>query len=288
MSNESLIQDAARLGLGDRQRAADMTKGSQLGVGLQAATLDAATPLVFPPAVIVVLATPTMYKNDPDTSRMIKALIESHAKTVSGIDFGYTLETSEQPVGHDGQNIQVPTKSKRSAVNPSFTFSEVTGNLVWNLFLQWLRDIQDPDTNASMARFANPDTFMSSAYSMSMVVIQFDPTMRPENIIDAAFYTNMFPTDPGGPLGLERQISQSKVMERTVTFTGHVQHNRATRELGIKIATELQLAKVNYNKTKPGIEAVNPAIKESGLALEVASLLNSGASQGDESPSPGI
>jgi hypothetical protein len=275
--NENLIQNAAALGLGETQHAADMTKGSQLGVGLQAATLDAATPLVFPPAVIVVLQTPTMYKDDPDTARMIKALIESHAKTVSGIDFGYTLETQEQPVGHDGQNIQVPTKSKRSAVSPSFTFAEVTGNLIWSLFRQWLFDIQDPDTNASMSRFATPETFMSSAYSMSMIAIQFDPTMRPENIIDAAFYTNMFPTDPGGQLGLERQISQSKVMERTVNFTGHVQHNKTTRELGIKIATELQLAKVNYNKTQPGVTVVNAAIKDSGLSQEVASLLESGA-----------
>lgn len=288
MSNESLIQSAEALGLGVGQKAANMINGSQLGVGLRPATLDAATPLVFPPAVLVVLQTPSMYKDNPEISQALKSLIESHAKSVTGIDFGYTLETQEQPVGHDGQFMQVPTKSKRSAVSPSFVFSEVTGNLVWNIFRQWLFDIQDPDTNASMSRFEVPDTFMSSAYSMTMMAIQFDPTMRPENIIDAAFYSNMFPTDPGGQLGLERQPTQSNVKERTVQFTGHVQHNYTTRELGIKIATELQLAKVNYNKVQPGVTDVNTALKESGLAQEVSSLLAAGATQDPETPDPGI
>lgn len=276
MSNENIIQNAVGLGLGDEQRAANMIKGSQLGVGLQAATLDAATPLVFNPTVLVVMQVPTMYNKSPEVGQMIKQLIESHAKSVTGIDFGYTLETQEQPVGHDGQQMQVPTKSKRSAVTPSFVFPEVTGNLVWNLFRQWMVDIQDPDTNASMARFEDQDiTFMSSAYAMSMLAIQFDPTMKPENIIDAAFYTNMFPTDPGGQLGLERQISQSKAMERTVTFTGHVQHNRATRELGIKIATELKLAKINYyTAARTPIDAVDEGIVDTGLQAEAETLLS--------------
>ena len=138
MSNENIITDAVGLGLGENQIAANMIKGSQLGVGLQAKNLDAATPLVFNPAVLVVLQVPTMYNRDEKTGQMIKQLIESHAKSVTGIDFGYTLETQEQPVGHDGQNMQVPTKAKRSAVTPSFVFPEVTGNLVWNLFRQWL------------------------------------------------------------------------------------------------------------------------------------------------------
>lgn len=277
MSNENIITDAVGLGLGDNQIAANMIKGTQLGVGLQARNLDAATPLVFNPAVIVVLQVPTMYNRDPKTGQMIKQLIESHAKSVTGIDFGYTLETQEQPVGHDGQNMQVPTKAKRSPVTPSFVFPEVTGNLVWNLFRQWLVDIQDPDTNASMARFEDQDiTFMSSAYAMSMIAIQFDPTMKPSNIIDAAFYTNMFPTDPGGQLGIERQISTSKAMERTVTFTGHVQHNRATRELGIKIATELNLAKIQYyTQAGTSLSAVDEGIADTGLKAEADSLLNS-------------
>lgn len=290
MSNENLIQNATLLGMGDQQRAANIAAGGQLGVGYRAANLDAATPLVFPPVTLVVLQTPTMYSKRSGASgndvsknitvgQMIKTLIEGHAKSVSGIDFGYTLETAEQPVGHDGQQMQVPTKTKRSQVSPSFVFPEVTGNLVYNLFRQWITDIQDPDTNASMARFHDVEdiVFMSSYYSMSMIAIQYDPTFLPKNIIDAAFYTNMFPIDPGGQIGFERQISTSKTMGRTVNFTGLVQHNKATRALGVKIAADLKLAQANYDNAPTATSETAKDLQDSGLKKELDELLGEDA-----------
>ncbi len=276
--NENLIPNAVSLGLGPGQAAAKMLTGAQLGVGIQPATLDAATPLVFPPTQFVVLQTPRMYNSVPEVGQMLKVLVESHAKSVTGVDFGYTLETAEQPVGHDGQNWQVPTQSKRTPVTPAFVFPEVTGNLVWNIFGQWLKDIQHPDSNASMSRFIDEDlTYMSSAYAMTMLAIQFDPTHASKNIIDTALITNMFPTDPGGLLGLERQIATSKTMERTVTMTGHVQHNDAVRALGQQIATQLQIAKVTYENAVASHSEVESILADTGLAKEVSDLLGSTA-----------
>ena len=265
---------SAGLGLGTEQLAANMMVGGQLGLGLNPSALDAATPLMFPPAVLVVTHVPTMWKADPKAGQMLKALIETHPKAVSGIDFGYTLETTEQELGHDGQKFEVPTQTKRSAVEPSFTFHEVGGNLIWNFFRQWVWDIQHPDTIQSMARFEEIDPFMSSAYSMSMMAIQFDPTMRPENIIDGMFYSNMFPKDPGGQFGIERQIGATKSVERAVTFSGHVQHDKATRELAVKIAKQLQLAKVNYDRLNPGTEEVSKSLGDTGLEREVKEFLD--------------
>ncbi len=275
--NDSLIQNAVVLGMGDGQVAANLQYGAALGVGVKEASLDASTPLVFTPTVFVVLHTPTMYANIEGNiiGNTIKTLIETHAKSVSGVDLTYSLETSETPVGHDGQQLQVPTKTKRSAVNPSFTFTEVTGNLVWKLFVQWVTDIQDPDTNASMGRLEQEGLqFMSSTYSMSMIGIQFDISGIPANIVDAAFFSNMFPTDPGGSLGFERQIATSKTLDRTVTFTGHIQHNKKTRELGVEIAKIMQAAKVRYGgNRKPYYSAVETGLASSGIKQEVDKLV---------------
>lgn len=275
MDNNSIISDAVKFGLGEGQIAANLPTGAQLGVGLHTTSLDAATPLIFSPTQFIVLHTPTMYKNVPEIGTMIKSLIETHATAVSGVDITYSLETAETPVGHDGQQMQVPTQTKREAVSPSFTFTEVTGNLIWNLFVQWITDIQDPDTNASMARMEDEDLqFMSSAYSMSMIAIQFDPSGLAKNIIDAAFYTNMFPTDPGGSLGMERNIATSKTMERAVTFTGHVQHNKTTLSLGKEVASIMQEAKVRYGGLRaPYDPEVAAAIAESGVKKEIEDLV---------------
>jgi hypothetical protein len=274
---DHLLQEAVALGLGEGQVGANLDHGSNLGVGLREVSLDAATPLVFTPTVFIVMHTPSMYTNTGNNivGETIKTLIETHAKSVSGIDVTYSLETSETPVGHDGQQLQVPTQSKRAAVNPSFNFTEVTGNLVWNLFVQWMKDIQDPDTNASMGRFDDQDLqFMSSTYSMSILAIQYDPSQLAKNIIDAAFISNMFPTDPGGSLGLERNIGASNTKDRTVTFTGHLQHNKRTREMGVEIAKIMQDAKVRYSGERvPYLQEVNAELAATGIQKEVDSLI---------------
>jgi hypothetical protein len=274
---DHLLQEATALGLGENQIGANLDHGSNLGVGLREVSLDAATPLVFTPTVFIVMHTPSMYTNTGNNvvGETIKTLIETHAKSVSGIDVTYSLETSETPVGHDGQQLQVPTQSKRAAVNPSFTFTEVTGNLIWNLFVQWMKDIQDPDTNASMGRFDDENLqFLSSTYSMSVLAIQYDPSQLAKNIVDAAFISNMFPTDPGGSLGLERNIATSKTMDRTVTFSGHLQHNKRTREMGVEIATIMQDAKIRYSGERtPYLEEVNENLAKSGIQREVDSLV---------------
>lgn len=280
MANENLLQNAEALGLGVGQTAANILAGGQLGAGFNTQNLDAATPLTFSPTVLLVLQTPQMYvKSDKDMAfgKVIKALMETHAKQVTGIDFGYTLEVTDQPFGHDGQNIQVPTQTKRSAVTPSFVFHELKGNLVWNLFNRWVRDIQDPDTNASMARI-NDGTleFVSSAYSMTMIAIQFDPTMNPDKIIDAAVYTNMFPTDPGGQIGFERTIGQTQIKERTVTFSAIVLHNDTTRELGKTLASNLNIGAYAYDKVVTTPSDVTANLKASGLQAEIDRILNAG------------
>ena len=239
-------------GVGSETYVARPDMGGQLGVGFSAANIDAATPLTFSPTFFIVLHLPTMYtKDNPKFAKMLKTIIENCPKQITGIDFGYNLETQKTPAGHDGQEMAVPTKTKRSAVNPSMVFQELTGNLIWNTFRQWIFDINDPDTYASMAHVkGGAQNFVSSAYSMTCMAIQFDPTMAPEQIIDAAIYSNMFPTATDN-IGFERQISTTNVRERTIQFEAIVRHNAYVRSLAVQIAKELQLAKADYRYAVP-------------------------------------
>lgn len=263
-------------------KAANIIDGGQLGTGIQITRLDAATPLVLNPVVLVVTSTPSMWDHIPYAQKMIKSLVEVHAKGVSGIDFGYSLETAATPVGWDSQEMKVPTRTTRGQVNPSFTWQEVTGNLVWNLVRKWIFDIQHPDTNASLmsATLGAGQTlppFLMSSFSMSMMAIQFDPTMLPENIIDGMYYTCMFPTETGD-FGLERTHGTTKTMERTIPFTGLVQHNPNTKWLAQEMATLLQFHKVNYNQAITGAKGpggVVPALETTGVNQELARIIAS-------------
>ena len=99
-----------------------------------------------------------------------------------------------------------------------------------------------------------------SAYSMSMLFIQPDPTGLPERIIDAFVICNMFPKEIG-EIGFDRQLGTVTIPERSINFTGIVQHNNNTKELGIRMMKLLGLHRINYSNALPGVTgSVNPAV----------------------------
>lgn len=238
-------------GVGQNTAVALPTRGTQLGIGANPQNIDAATPLPFSPVYFVVLHLPTMYDDNPEFGKMLKTIIEGCPKQINGIDFGYTEDIQKTPNGNDGQEQAVPTRTKRTAVNPSMVFQEVTGNLIWNTFRQWMFDMHDPDTNAAMAHIkGGAQNFVSSAFSMTCLAIQYDPSMRPDQIIDAALYSNMFPTATDN-IGFEKQIATTNLRERTIPFEAIVRHNAYVRNLAVQVATDLQLAKADYRYMVP-------------------------------------
>ena len=270
MANENFLRNKSEFGAGEGT-VANLLQGAQLGLGFKAGAFDAATPLAFPPAVIVVMQTPSMYKDLPVLAQTIKAMFECHAKSVTGIDVSYTVESSGQPVGHDGQELVVPTKTKRTAPSPTFVWPEVLGNLVWNIIKRWCWDMNDPDTNAGMEFLDNPDPYTLSSYALSFMSIQFDQTMIPDRIIDGAFFTNVFPQGTN-ELGMKREIGQTAVQERSITFNAYQIHNNKTREIAIALATEMSLRNNNYISAAPKASKVDGLIKDNGLIEDLKNL----------------
>jgi hypothetical protein len=270
--DDALINDVAGLSvLGPSgQNFANVARSGQFGTGIRVTKLDGATPAVFNPVQPVVLSVPTMWKKFPQKQEILRSLMETHAKSITGIDFSYELETADTQVGHDGQSIKTPTRTTRSQVNPSATFTEYTGNIVYKFFQDWIFDIQHPDTNTSILPamgLGSSDLpgWTMSAYSMSMLFIQYDPTGLPDRIMDAFVIIGMFPTQLG-EIGFERTIgTTTSNKERNIQFTGIVQHNNNTKELGMRVAEMLALHRINYNYSLPGLAgSVDPtaAIQE--------------------------
>ena len=263
------MEQVTSLGVSPDQLVANLARSGQLGTGIRFTKLDGATPAVFNPVVGVVLQVPSMWDRWPRLQEMLRAIMETHAKSITGIDFGYKLETQETIVGHDSQSMMVPTRTTRGSVSPSATFAEYPGLPIYNLFRTWMFNIQHPDTNMSILPAQISDTaeipaWFMTAYSMSMLFIQYDPSGLPDRIYDAMIICNMFPTDIGD-IGFERTIGTTQLKERSVSFSGLVQHNENTRELGYRVAELLQLHKINYNFALPGVAGtvdVNAAIEE--------------------------
>ena len=232
-----------------------MEQVGQLGLGIKPGALDGATPLVLPPAIVYVTHLPSMWNNPRDgaLARVVKSLFETHAKSVSGVEIGYTMEYGQQPVGHDGQQMDAPTVSKRTAVQPSFTYPEVTGNLCFRCHQQWIWDMADPDTQISFARLdANQiPPYTMSAYSASLIVLQFDQTYAAHRLLGALYVCNVMPQGTG-EFGVKREIGQANVVDRAITYTGLGIENASIYNLGKTIAAGLALRQGTFlNPTDP-------------------------------------
>ena len=245
------FRNAGTIGLmGGSALVANMEVGGQLGYSIKPGALDAATPFVMPPAVIYVTHTPRMWDVIPNAqplARVVKSLFETHAKSVSGIEINYTLDAqSSSPAFKDGQEFSAPGLVKRAAVNPNFTWGEVTGNLVWRSIQTWLWDMCDPDTNIGLSRVPDNELmpYTMSAYSLSFMALQFDQTMSASRLVDALYVTNVFP-QATNEFGLKREIGSTTLNERSISFTGIALHNNRVYALGQAIASKLGLRKHN-------------------------------------------
>lgn len=276
--SDSILQGVTSLGVSPRAQVANLARSGQVGTGIRFTKLDGATPAVFNPVVGVVLTVPSMWDRWPNLQEMLRSVMETHAQSITGIDFSYELGTEDVIVGHDGQNLKVPTRTSRTEVAPNATFREYPGMPIYNLFRTWMFDIQHPDTNMSLlpAQVDNSDNghagipgWYMSAYSMSMLFIQYDPSGIPDRIYDACVIANMFPTNIG-EIGFERTLNQTTVKERSITFTGLVQHNENTRELGYRVAKMLELHRINYNNALPGL--TGSVVADEAIQQEIRSM----------------
>ena len=292
MAQPSLLQGLDHIGVPNPYTyVANIRDSGQLGLGMNVPMLDGASALAFPPAIIVVLHTPNMYQEYdqqyeseglPGMRKTIKTLMETFAKSVSGIDFGYTVETESNPAGPSGQQIEDPTNVKRSDVSPVFTYQELTGNPIWNIHKRWMSDIQHPDSHISMAgsqhmidlprRSRKPRT--RASYSAAFAIIQPDTTHDPDQIIGCSIVVNVFPKDIG-TIGYERTIGNTQLRERSVTYSGLVIDNEFTHELGIGLMRNIQMARVDFMRRAIGYTDVETAIRNSGLQKEVSEALQS-------------
>jgi hypothetical protein len=274
---QAFLNKVGSVAAGETTKLANIPLGGQLGVGARLPMLDAVTPQVFTPVVAVVTHTPTMFKAMDKADSILKALVERHAKSITGIDFGYTLEAASTMTFSDGQELQMPTHSKRTAISPSIVYPEIQGNLAWQFHKMWLTTIRNPDTQASALAALGQDNDLNpmvfSAFSMDICFIQFDPTMKPENIIDGFMVTNMWPLETGN-FGLQREIGTTQTQDRTIPYAGIMQHNKRTFRAAQDIATALGLHKANFDNAPSIATQIEERLTDKGVSAEIEEIGN--------------
>jgi hypothetical protein len=252
----ALTTDNSGLTIAGINNATSLSAGGQLGLGAQLRYLDAATPLALPSAVPIVIHTPTMFDNISGAQAALKDIIERHSKTIDGIEWQTNIDPIEGYTFKDGQVAEVPGKAVRSQISPTFTFPEYVGRPINEFWRMYSNLILNPDTQFSAySSFTGQEGYSPAVFStfcFDIIMIQFDLSLQPDNILGATLITNMWPKEVS-PVTYKKDVTEgAQQQEVSVTCTGIQTNNYNTRQLGIEIAKLLNLHKANYNY------AINP------------------------------
>ena len=270
----ALTNRSFRITAGNSMWRPNIANGGQYGFGNHLKRLDAATPLVMMSAVPIITHIPTVFRLIPDWPQFLKDIIELMTIAIDGIDIEYNIDTGQIPAGANGQQYRVPIKNTLNEISPSFRIPEFIGNCVWSFFTNWMQLMVNPETQAStLAGVIQPTQYIKplvgSAYSMDMLILQYDTTMQPENLIDAYFIMNMFPTNAGGA-GYHKELGENQVLERNIQMTGIIQRNQNTRAVGVNIARLLKLKNIDFNFAQPIALNIESGIQDMGLQAQAA------------------
>lgn len=277
----SLLYNAHEKIAPDGRAIGNINLGGTYGLLDNKHLLAATTPQVHRPIVPVVGHVPTALRK-LGLVDIFKSTFETCIQSMSGIDFNYSTETSDFILGNDGQNRSAPIAGRRGEVSPSLVIPEIVGSPFGNLFRLWNRIIVDCDTHSSaLAGILNQDgddtPYLLSSYSMDLVLIQYDMSMKVANVIDCIILTQMFPTDTG-MMGFGRDIGTGTRPERNITFKAIVQHNTQTLKVGKRIAETLQLHRVDGDKQPPVVSNVESILENSALVRQMSLLEQDAAS----------
>ena len=193
----------------------------------------------------------------------LKSLMETQAKSISGLNSTLTVETAEHIVGNGGEMQEEYTKVSRQRSNPSYTWQNRYGNAIGNYWDEYiLMLINDPDTmRPGIAMLADlpPTDLLADMYSFTMLFIEPDPTGT--SVVKAFLVTNMFPKNGAETTARREMGSSMETPEVQIEFTGLTQSN-----LGVRLLAQAMLDNIRFANSSP---MYAPAFLQ-GISADVA------------------
>jgi hypothetical protein len=228
--------------LGDQSGTTNLKYGGMFGytprLGFDGATGGkqwlAAQPYVSRNIIPILVEAPLFFKAlDSNQGKgyyeALKSLVELHPKSITGLKWGYNVESIETPIGDGTEKFHVPSKVTGTASEPSFTWDEKEGKPIQNFLDIWIRyGISDPRVTqalvttlpgfASLMKDGNHKVYDATFYTMTMLFIE--PDRLNKYVSHAWLVSNMYPNTTGEHEGKRDLSAAGESKEVSVTFTG--------------------------------------------------------------------
>lgn len=238
--SQLILSSDHSLNRGANSQAQDLKVGGQSGLLPDFAHWANAGKLVKPRLIAVLLRAPGGMKlqaNGTDRIAFLKAMVELHAKSITGLNRSMTAEFVETVVSNAGEMMENVSKTSRERSVPSFVWDELDGKPITRMIEDWMIDLMmDPETGhprvITYDEYTKAENPVLSPDFKSMTVLFIEPTATLDGVLSAYLITNMMPK--GFTEEASRVIGEAlEAMEQTVEFTGITQTGEVPRQMAL-------------------------------------------------------
>lgn len=230
--------------------------------------------------ICLLVEPPKMFNAMPNSEKWIaslKALFETHARNIDGMNAGLKVDTDEHAVGGGGEMHQEFVNVTRERSQPKFQFVEKYGRPIQTLLDYWIRyGIMDPETKYALLGTMNnngPEVkdMLADWYTCTCLFIVPDPLHK---TVDKAWLTtNMAPLGTGEIVGKRDLTTSKSILTLDVEFSGISQVG-----LGVNQFAQTVLDRINVMNADP---FMRPSFVNN-IAADVEAVNNTGYRQSAE------
>lgn len=218
------------------------------------------------PVIALLLERPRGFDFLPDpqkSTQVLKSLIETQSKTITGLRTGLTVESTERPIGAGGHQQRDPNNVTEEISEPEHTWDERYGRSIHNFWQWYIRNlIMEPITKQpglmNIQVTEPPPDNLPDMYSFTTLYIEPDPLRR--FVTEAWLCTNMYPQSSGTLESQYDPTTGQDVPELSITF-----HAIPVVSVGIRAFAQSILDQINYEGAGPmqrpsWVDGVDPSI----------------------------
>ncbi len=227
----------------------NLTYGGQFGWSPNLTEWVSNQAYVRKPIIPILLEAPKFFSLMPNKEVWIaslKALMELHARKITGLKATLEVETEGHPVGGAGEQQLEFTNVTRERTNVSVTFQEKYGapiNTFWEQYITY--GMMHPETKYAMVGTLDnpPADLLADWYTFTMLFIEPDPTHK--RVVRSWVTTNLFPQSAGEVEGSRDITAAGELSEFDIEFGGISQYNLGTNVFAQSILDQITITNAN-------------------------------------------
>src|ERR1700752_3607841 len=199
----------------------------------------------------IVMEAPSFFNlmNPPNKwVEILRALFETHVKTIEGLHSGIEYDFDEHPVGGAGEVQHEVVNARRTQSVPVITVIDKVGLPFQNFLRCWGQyGMMDPDTKYALASNLDntpPGPWTAEKYTATVLFIE--PDAAHKRVVKAWLCTNMMPKSNGDEDGRRDLTASGEILTLSIEFTAITQTG-----VGVKALAQSLLDLLNRTNANP-------------------------------------